>query len=920
MTRMIERWFPCSQVSQQSAKGWGSGVAEAALFTWFAKRPTAQAKAAIICSLLPWPDEESDQVRLQNLVAEAMKGRYAAWDALRAEILKTHPGGVSVLDPFSGRGMIPLEAARLGLQAHAIDYSPVAIIGSELLSDYIFRDWSGEPPLSFASTEINDQLDNTVPRLQLDVARFLREVGTRFSEEMDEFYPKISSEYPWAYLWAVSLPCVECGYRYPLYGNNVLQPGYWRGSERKGDRRLDPGQSFSIEADRASGTYSIRIHDGEARQAPTLSRVAGHGKAAVCPFCGHVSDLAACRAQANDGQGRDELLLVAEHDKTRGKVFRVVTNVELEAIAAARDALHKEKAFGSFLPAVPNEQIAPGNNNIIGPSIYGARTYGDLCNSRQTLSFVRLCRIHNEIYHELLLAGFSHDYAAALCSFGAAAMGRKIMRSTRGAQLQVYKDGRPTGINNIWLNETSLSFSFDYAEVGLAHGAGSWSEVASRTVKALANLLEGASRGRSVNVSRGSATALPMRDQSLTAVVTDPPYDEMIPYADASDLYFVWMRRALYAAKPAMAVSADPYGAQEKQEEIIVKRVRGLTKQTEFVEHRTREHYDARLTLAFSEMRRVVQGDGVVTIVFGHGEPEVWQRLLGSIESAGLVMTGSWPANTEAGGQQGKANIETTLTMACRPAPAGRPSGRKGAVEAEIKSVIEERYPDWERWGLAPADMLMAAAGPAMEAVGRYSEVLDAKGERVDIATFLPLARAAVQDAMAVEINHQPLETFDARTRFALWWVRLYGRQVQAKSELRWQALASSLDLDAVRDLVPDADKGVRFMYASKFQGKLTAESAVIDVALALAAASEDGLESMGEVMVAAKRHPEDSYLWAAIQFLADRLPDNDPDSVSYTRVLRTRTGISNAAETVAATNFQTSREQREDDLQLRLL
>ena len=32
---------------------------------------------------------------------------------------------------------------------------------------------------------------------------------------------------------------------------------------------------------------------------------------------------------------------------------------------------------------------------------------------------------------------------------------------------------------------------------------------------------------------------------------------------------------------------------------------------------------------AFAEARRVVEADGVVTIVFGHGDPEVWHRLLG---------------------------------------------------------------------------------------------------------------------------------------------------------------------------------------------------------------------------------------------------------------------------------------------------
>ena len=126
MTRMIERWFPSAEVSANSDKGWGSGNSEISLFMWFAKRPTAQAKAAIVCSLLPWPDSEHEQLRLQELVRKAMTGRYGAWSDLRTEILQANPEGAATLDPFSGRGMIPLEAARLGISSDAIDYSPVA--------------------------------------------------------------------------------------------------------------------------------------------------------------------------------------------------------------------------------------------------------------------------------------------------------------------------------------------------------------------------------------------------------------------------------------------------------------------------------------------------------------------------------------------------------------------------------------------------------------------------------------------------------------------------------------------------------------------------------------------------------------------------------------------------------------------------
>lgn len=918
MTRVIERWFPCSEVSENSSAGWGSGNTERNLFPWFAARPTAQAKAAIVCSLLRWPDEPAEQRRVQDLVRRSMHGARSASDEIRAAILADNQNGSTVVDPFSGRGIIPLEAARLGLPSSAVDYSPVAVLASRLLTEYPFVDWSEEPPLPFqpiASGRLHDER----PRLVRDVETVLAEIGRRFHDSMATYFPAPDGIQPWGYLWAVSLPCPECGCRFPLYGSNTLQTAYWRGGRGSAEKRFNPGQSFELVVDRASGEARASVHDGEPRERPTLTTVPGSGKAAVCPFCRHVMSLATARNLTNEGLGEDVLLLAAQHDELRAKLFREPTAPEFRAVEDAKAALLAEPPFSPFLPARPNEEIGPGNNNIIGPSIYGARTFGDLCNDRQTLGFVRLSRQHGAVFDALLAAGVSAEYAAALCSYSASAILRKFRRSTRGAQLLTYKDGRPTGVGDIWTNETSLTFSFDYVEVGLSTGAGSWDEASNRTVKGLAVLMERGESGEPTMVTRGSATELPMRSKSVAAVVTDPPYDEMIPYADASDVYYVWLRRALASAQPTLAFSADPYGAQEKAEEIIVKRSRGLAGQNAYVEHRTREHYDSMMARAFGEMRRVVADDGVVTVVFGHGEPEVWQRLLRSIEQAGLVMTGSWPANTESGGMQGKANIRTTLTMACRPAPVDRQPGRKGVVEAEIKAEIKLRYPDWERGGLAPADMLMAAAGPAMEVVGRYSEVLDSRGEPVGIHTFLPLARAAVQEAMAVEIDHRPLESFDARTRFALWWIRLYGRQPQAKSELRWQALASSLEFDAVRDLVV-GDRAVTFVAASDFDAAIGSKSAVIDVVLGLAAASEQGVAAMGEVLAASPFESDDQLLWAAVTFVADRLPESDPDAIALHRVLRARAGVGAAAENVSEA-VKAQREREDDsDRQFKLL
>ena len=150
MTRMIERWFPCEDVSQNSDSGWGSGNSEKMIFTWFAARPLAQAKAAVVCSLLPWPDDEAEQARLQALVRKSMTGRDAAHRELTEELAKHYPDGASMLDPFSGRAMIPLEAARLSVKAWGIDISPVATLAGSLLADYPLRDWSSEPLTPFA--------------------------------------------------------------------------------------------------------------------------------------------------------------------------------------------------------------------------------------------------------------------------------------------------------------------------------------------------------------------------------------------------------------------------------------------------------------------------------------------------------------------------------------------------------------------------------------------------------------------------------------------------------------------------------------------------------------------------------------------------------------------------------------------------
>jgi adenine-specific DNA methylase len=463
-------------------------------------------------------------------------------------------------------------------------------------------------------------------------------------------------------------------------------------------------------------------------------------------------------------------------------------------------------------------------------------------------------------------------------------------------------------VNHIFSNEASIAFSYDHFEAGLGDGPSTWPSIAGDVLAVLRNQAS-RPKGRPAQIQRGSALSLPLPPTSLNAVVTDPPYDNMIDYSDASDLFYTWLKRALVTTHPEFGVTADPRGVQEKTEEIIVKRGG-----TAVGDHRTADHYDSLIAKAFKEAQRVVRADGIVTIVFGHGEPEVWHRLLNAITKARLFLTGSWAAKTEVGGGAGSANIVTTLTLACRPAPASRPTGRVNVVDEEVRQEVFARVSQWTADGLALTDQLMASAGPAMEVVGRYEEVLDRKGDAVDPLRYLYMARRAVEEAAAIKVDELPLDAFDQRTRFALFWAQLFGRAAAPKSEARWQALASDLslaDLDGQVLIETDKGDGVRLAFARELQPVVSGTAATIDIAFAVAKSWHEGLEAAADVLVAAGRDGEDSHLWAALTFLCSRLPEGDPDRLAWTALVRARRSLAGRARDVAvARKIETDKEQ----------
>ncbi|MDR2573085.1 MAG: DUF1156 domain-containing protein [Desulfovibrio sp.] len=168
-SRLIEAAFPLKQTSLDAVHE--KNVRHGHLSTlhiWPARRPLAACRAALLATLLPDPGDAEKRARLceriggtvveavgqEQRAAQKTDGGVLRWlgtepksgkkakeqhkkdtefraEALRAfreEIRAAHGGRAPrVLDPFSGGGAIPLEAMRLGCEAHAVDLNPVAV-------------------------------------------------------------------------------------------------------------------------------------------------------------------------------------------------------------------------------------------------------------------------------------------------------------------------------------------------------------------------------------------------------------------------------------------------------------------------------------------------------------------------------------------------------------------------------------------------------------------------------------------------------------------------------------------------------------------------------------------------------------------------------------------------------------------------
>jgi very-short-patch-repair endonuclease len=148
--KLIEVALPLEAINKESAREKSIRHGHpSTLHLWWARRPLAACRAVLFASLVDDPSshpdhfpteeaQEKERLRLFEIIEKLVN-----WDNInnqqilaeaKAEILKsTNNNSPPVYDPFCGGGSIPLEAQRLGLEAHGSDLNPVAVLITKAL-------------------------------------------------------------------------------------------------------------------------------------------------------------------------------------------------------------------------------------------------------------------------------------------------------------------------------------------------------------------------------------------------------------------------------------------------------------------------------------------------------------------------------------------------------------------------------------------------------------------------------------------------------------------------------------------------------------------------------------------------------------------------------------------------------------------
>jgi len=782
--RLAEVDFPIAEVSRHAAREKATPPGHPSrLHLWWARRPLASSRAVLL-SLL-WPDPYDPlcpadfKTKAREMLPQVL-GRvgpadedlrkallkfiadFANWDnAAQPTYLEVSRALVKaaygeepplVVDPFSGGGSIPLEALRLGCEAFASDLNPVACLILKVMLDDIPRHG---------------------PKLAEELRRAGAEIKRQAEKDLADLYPKDpDGATPIAYLWARTVRCESpnCGAEIPVFKSPWLSKK--GASKARCFRERPEGRCVVLLVDShplgGPARFRIARGDGSEDQRPgfielNATKAKGNNANVICPCCGSVlpgnkrnprtsAQLAAQHGGADvvfDAKGRrtggaQMMAVVTLKPGEPGRHYRLPTERDYEAVWKAQARVARileewERGGKPGLCPVPDEPLPPIGTLGFRVQRYGMLKWGDLFTARQKAVLVWL--------GDELLRTKSGDCAAVLaCALSRVSMsGMSCTRWNAIAEKMQHTFGRQ-----------ALPIVWDFAEVVVtADAPGNWKS----GYELISEVIE-ASRSCSAGQAQlADATEHPLPDDTAHVWFTDPPYYDAVPYADLSDFFLVWLKRAL----PQHPLLRDPFDPTNpltpKQREVVqdeTKRVDGRPKD--------RAWFEETMARAFAEGRRVLREDGVGSVVFAHKTTEGWEALLSGMIRGGWTITGSWPIATEMASRlraRDSAALATSVHLICRPRSDDAGVGDWASVLRELPTRVADWMERLQGEGVRGADLVFACIGPALEIFSRYARVETAEGREVLLAEYLEKVWEVVgRSALA-----QVLGTAEAKAR-----------------------------------------------------------------------------------------------------------------------------------------------------------
>ena len=205
--KLIEVALPLEKINAESAREKAIRHGHpSTLHLWWARRPLAAARAVVWASLVDDPsahpelfptidDQNVERLRLFKILEELVtwenSNNEAVLKSAKAEILKsTNNTPPALLDPFAGGGAIPFEAQRVGLEAHAHDLNPVAVMINKAMIEIPPR-FANVPPVNPDDNRMPINTWSGTQVLEKDVRYYGEWIKKQAYKRIGHLYPQI---------------------------------------------------------------------------------------------------------------------------------------------------------------------------------------------------------------------------------------------------------------------------------------------------------------------------------------------------------------------------------------------------------------------------------------------------------------------------------------------------------------------------------------------------------------------------------------------------------------------------------------------------------------------------------------------------------------------------------------------------------